>query len=284
MPQFTNQATLSYNNTVVNSNITTGELLEVLSASKTAVVDSYGAGERVTYVISILNSGTTAFSGLTVTDNLGAFEFGENTLYPLDYVEGSLRYYVNGDLTAAPTPTDTQPLVIGGITVPAGGNAIIVYQAVANSFSPLDDEATIVNQAVISGGGLSAPITVSETIYAESAPRLTVSKSLCPATVTENSRLTYTFIIQNSGNTPATADDNVAITDVFDPALSALSVTLDGAVLSEPGGYTYDPETGSFATVPGVITVPAATYTRDPETGALITTPGYSILTVTGTV
>ena len=33
MATFTNQATLRYNGNVVNSNITTGELLEVLSAT-----------------------------------------------------------------------------------------------------------------------------------------------------------------------------------------------------------------------------------------------------------
>ena len=38
MATFTNQATLRYNGNVVNSNITTGELLEVLAASKTAVI------------------------------------------------------------------------------------------------------------------------------------------------------------------------------------------------------------------------------------------------------
>jgi hypothetical protein len=37
--QFTNQAQLSYNNTVVNSNVVVGEILEVVSANKTAVVD-----------------------------------------------------------------------------------------------------------------------------------------------------------------------------------------------------------------------------------------------------
>ena len=41
MAQFTNQAQLSYNDSVTNSNIAVGELLEVLSATKTAVIDEY---------------------------------------------------------------------------------------------------------------------------------------------------------------------------------------------------------------------------------------------------
>ena len=48
--------------------------------------------------------------------------------------------------------------------------------------------------------------------------------------------------------------------------------------------YTYNADTGDFATVAGAITVPAATYTQDPTTGAYSVTPGSAILTVTGTV
>ena len=71
MARFTNQAQLRYGNEITNSNIAVGEITEVLSATKTAVRDTYGQNENVTYVISIVNSGTTAFNGITVTDNLG---------------------------------------------------------------------------------------------------------------------------------------------------------------------------------------------------------------------
>lgn len=86
MAVFTNQATLTYNGNVINSNITTGEILEVLSATKTAVVETYSQDSEITYVIQILNSGTTAFTGLTITDDLGSYAFGTTTLVPLDYV------------------------------------------------------------------------------------------------------------------------------------------------------------------------------------------------------
>jgi len=46
-----------------NEDSTWGEITEVLSATKTAVRDTYGQNENVTYVISIVNSGTTAFNG-----------------------------------------------------------------------------------------------------------------------------------------------------------------------------------------------------------------------------
>ena len=59
MAQFTNQAQLRYGNSVTNSNIAVGEILEVLSISKTAVKNTYHPGGTVTYIISIVNSGTT---------------------------------------------------------------------------------------------------------------------------------------------------------------------------------------------------------------------------------
>lgn len=284
MAQFTNQATLSYNNTVVNSNVATGEILEVLSATKTAVIADYALDDNVTYVISIVNSGNIPFNDLTVTDSLGAYPFGDTEIYPLDYIENSVRYYVNGTLQATPGVAAGPPLVISGISVPANGNAIIIYETTVNRFAPLEAGATIDNEAVISGGGLSTPLTIAETITAQDSPNLTINKSITPSTVTENSRVTYTFIIQNTGNSAAIATDNVIITDTFNPVLSNLTVTLDGSAWTTPANYTYDEQTGLFATVPGQITVPAATYTQDTATGAWIITPGYSILTVTGTI
>ena len=81
MAQFTNQAQLSYNNTVVNSNIVTGEILEVLSATKTAVLSSYSTDDSITYVISAVNAGTSSVSGVSVSDDLGAYEYNGETLY-----------------------------------------------------------------------------------------------------------------------------------------------------------------------------------------------------------
>jgi len=284
MAIFTNQATLSYNNTTTTSNIVTGEIIDVLSAAKNALTQEYSFDDIVTYVISIINSGTTAFNNLTVTDNLGAYTTGTITRVPLTYVSGTANYYANGVLQASPAVTDTNPLTITGINVPAGGNVIILYSARVNEFAPLASGSTITNTAVISGTGLSNNLTVSETITVADAALLSITKSLSPDTVTENSQLTYTFVIQNTGNTATVATDNATVTDLFDPILENITVTLNGTVLTEGTQYIYDETTGLFQTVAGVITVPAATYTQDPVTGQWNITPGTTVLTVTGTV
>ena len=278
MAIFTNQATLVYNGGSANSNIAVGEILEVLSADKTAVEGSYAPGELVTYVITIRNTGTAAFTGLTVTDDLGG---GANA--PLTYEAGTALYFVNGGLQAAPTVTAGPPLVFTGITVPGNGDAVLVYQARANSFAAPGVDGIITNTVTITGGGLTAPITATETVNAAIGPDLSITKTITPAQVADNGRVTYTFLIQNSGNQPITAADAAAINDVFDPILTDLVVTFNGTVLAEGTGYTYNAATGQFDTVPGVITVPAATYTQD-ATGAYTTTPGIATLTVTGTI
>ena len=283
MATFYNQATLRYNNTVTNSNIASGELVEVLSATKTALLDTYQVGETVTYAVSVLNSGTVPFNGLTVTDDLGAYTVGTATVTPLTYIEGSVQYYVNGVLQPAPAVTVGPPLQIGGIAVPAGGNAILLYEAEANAYASPAVGGTVENTVTVSGLGVT-PVTATETVTARQTAQLAVNKSITPAVVTDNSRVTYTLTLQNTGNTAVIATDDAVITDTFDPILTDLVVTFNGTVLVLGTDYTYDATTGAFATLPGVITVPAATYAQDPVTGEWTVTPGISTLTIVGTI
>ena len=283
MATFTNQATLTYNGNIITSNIATGEIIEVLSATKTAVIDTYSRDSQITYVIQIVNSGSTAFSGITLNDNLGAYTFDASTLVPLNYVDGSVRYYVNGVLQAVPTVSTDAGLSISGISVPAGGNATIIYVVETNQYAPFGAADSITNTAVLSGNGFS-DITVSETVTPVSEAVLSITKTLSPTTVTENGRLTYTFTIQNAGNAAVTAADNVTITDTFDPVLTDIVVTFNGTAWTENTNYTYSETSGEFASVDGQITVPAATYSQDPITGAWSIEPGVSVLTITGTI
>jgi hypothetical protein len=238
----------------------------------------------VTYAVTLRNTGSSSLTGLTVTDDLGGYLFNTDTVYPLTYEAGSATQFTNGVPQAAPAVTAGPPLVFTGITVPAGGDVVLVYQARANTFANPAVGGTIENTVVVTGDGLSAPVTAQETVAADAAPVLTISKSITPSQVVDNDRVTYTFVIQNSGNEAVVATDNAAITDTFDPILTALAVTFDGVSWAQGVQYNYDETTGLFATVPGQILVPAATYTQNPVTGEYSVTPGIATLVVIGTI
>lgn len=284
MAIFSNQAKLTYNGSSTNSNIAYGEILDVLVATKTAVEGSYTPGQLVTYVLTLRNTGNVALTGLTVTDNLGGYLFNGTTVYPLTYEAGSVAMFTNGVPQAAPAVTVGPPLVFSDIVVPAGGDVVLVYQAQANAYADPALGGTIENTVTVTGDGLSAPITATQIVGAAVEPVLTISKSITPVQVVDNDRVTYTLVIQNSGNKAVVATDNASITDTFDPILTALTVTFDGAVWTEGVQYNYVEATGVFTTVPGQILVPAATYVQDPVTGMYAATPGIATLVVTGTI
>lgn len=284
MATFTNQATLSYNGVVRTSNVATGEIIDVLSITKNSLETNYRPGDSVTYIINLNNSGTTPLTNLTLDDNLGAYTFNAANLYPLSYVDGSLRYYVDGVLQPTPTVVSTSPLQLSGITVPASGNALLVYEALVTNFASSEANGIINNTATVSGAGITTPASSNVALTAISEPELSVNKSVSPTSVVENGTLTFTFVIQNTGNAQADATANAIISDSFNPVLQNIAVTLNGVALAPNTDYTYNETTGDFATNAGVITVPAATYNQNETNGEFEITPGVSTLTVTGTI
>lgn len=284
MASFTNQATLRYNGLTVSSNTVTGQMISPLNLTKTAGADVYAPGDTVSYVISLVNDGSTTYEGLTLTDDLGGYEIGTGSAYPLSYVANSVRYFINGVLQSAPGVTPGGPLVISGLSVPAGGNAMLVYETEVTAAAPLTAGSVITNTATVTGPGLNTPLEATAEITVQTGAELTIVKSLFPATVAENGQLTYTFLIQNYGNEAAEAAAGITVSDLFDPILSNLTVALDGQPLTLTTDYTYAQATGQFDTVSGVITVPAATYAQTASTGDWVVTPGEATLTVTGTV
>lgn len=284
MAQFTNQASLSYNGTTANSNIVTGEVTQVISMDKNAVSSTYQSGDEVTYVVTLRNAGTTAFSNLTLSDNLGAYTFGTGTLTPMSYTGDAVLYYVNGVLQSTPTVTAGPPLTVSGLSIPAGGDIAVVYRARLNEFAPLGADASLTNTVTLTGDGLTAAVTASEAITTADEAELSITKAVSPATVPENGTLTYTFTISNTGRAAADATSDIVFSDQFNPILNNISVTLNGAAWASTGHYTYDTSTGVFTSTAGEITVPAATYTQDASTGAWSVTPGVTTLEISGTV
>ena len=286
MAVFCNQATIRYGGVVRQSNITCGEIVETVRMTKTALIGTYDAGSVMTYIVNVTNDGETPLSNVTFTDDLGQYDMGQASYTPLTYVDGSLKVFADGAEMPAPAVTADPGLTAEGIDVPAGGSVTLIYAARVNEYAPLgeDEEGnaeTIVNTAAVTGAGIARAVTASATVEADVTPDLTVAKSVCPGTVTENTRVTYTFVIANTGRETGEGD-NVILSDTFSPVLTDLTVTLNGQVLAEGTGYTYDGTTGEFATAEGVITVPGAVYTQNGETGVWTTEPGTVTLTISG--
>ena len=218
-----------------------------------------------------------------MTDDLGAYIFNTGTVQPLDYVAGSVQYYSDGVLQPAPTVSTTDGLAFGNIAVPANGSVLLIYEATVSEFAPPEVGGVIENTVTVTGVAIS-DITATESVPATSGAVLAILKSITPIPVAENGTLTYTFQLQNTGNTAVQAADNAVVSDTFAPVLTDISVTLDGTALVSGTDYNYSEATGVFSTANGVITIPAATYTQDPATGAWSVDPGTATLTVTGTV
>lgn len=284
MATITNQATLTYNNIVVNSNVARGEVVDVLTGTKNSILSSYTNGEKLTFIVSLINSGNMPLSNITITDNLGKYNLNENEYTPLSYVDNSTIYYVNGIKQATPTIATQNGLVISGLNVPANGNVLVIYETLTNEFAPLLEGSTITNSAVVSGGGLTNPLKLTNTVAATLSAVLAIQKAISPNPVTENGTITYTFTITNTGNKDANALDNVVLSDTFNPVLSNVSVSLNGVTITSPDDYTYDEVTGEFKTTTGTITVPAADIVQDGTTGVVSVTPGVAVLVVTGAI
>lgn len=278
MATFQNRATLTVGGNQINSNVVQGEITDVLRITKTAVDGTYAPGENVTYAVSVTNTGTVPYTGLTLQDDLGAYPYGTGTVTPLTYEGGTVLVYVNGVLQ--PAPTVTEPFSITGLSVPAGGNLLVVYNARANDFASPEAGAELLNTVTLSGGGLATPLTAEAAVTAETGPALSITKAICPAVITENGTVTYTFVVRNTGNVPVEATDGAVITDTFETTATGIDVTFNGTQWTAGTDYTYTNADGLFTTI-APVTVPAATYSQDPVTGAWIVQPGESVLVIT---
>lgn len=281
MALFTNSATLSYLGRVASSNTVTGEIMETLSVTKNAAGESYSPGGDVSYTVSLVNSGTEALTGLTLSDDLGAYQYQGETVTPLAYKPGSLLFFLNGVLQPTPTVDAGPPLTVTGLSISAGGNAVLVYEANVTAFASPAAGGSIVNTVTVTGGGLAAPLTDTATLPAAEAAELAVNKTLSPLAVAPNGTVTYTFTLENSGNSPVEAADGAILSDTFDPLLTSLTVSFNGAAWTQGVNYSYDAATGAFATLTGQLPVPAASFTQN-EDGSWTTTPGTAVLTVSG--
>ncbi len=168
-----------------------------------------------------------------------------------------------GSAIAATTPS----------AAPAAGNPGAPAPAMARAAAMPD-----------AGGAPVLPAFASAVIAPEAEARLTIRKALTPESVSPGEELTYTLTIENEGALAVSASENATVSDVFNPRLNISSVRFNGQSWSAPANYSYDANSGAFATAPGQLAVPAASFIQDAATGRWQTLPGTATIEITGTL
>lgn len=280
----TNQASLQYQygdtNATVLSNIATAVLAQPLSVEKTSLRDAYRAGDTPTFVLRVVNSGSTVLNNVTVRDDLGTFTSGTVSVTPYAFLPDAILF-VDGVNNGVLTPTGGEDEIVFTIpTLPADTTALIVYEVALTEEAPLAAGESITNTVTVTADGLTDSAQDSFTAAAAEYADVTITKTMTPSVV-DGGRIVYTFDIENSGNAEA---ENIVLRDAFDPAPESITVAVNGTILPATE-YSY---TGGVLTVPGAfgtpLSLPAAQITRDPTTGDVIITPSALRITVTGTL
>ena len=284
----TNQATINYNNgraaAIARSNVATALLQGSLDIEKTSLATAYRVGNDLTYMISLRNTSGSALNDVSVTDDLGTYiPEGGTAATPLTYI-GPAQLYVGGVFvsTIEPTATAADSVSFNVPSIPAGGNAQILYAVNVNGNASGAIGSNITNTASASGAGVTEPVTDSLTIPADEYSDVRIIKTMTPNPVTDGGVLTLNFDILNYGNQDA---GNVVFSDTFDPELTDITVSVNGAPVNTTD-YTY---TGGTLTIPApgsnyVLDVPAAQYSQNGAGGEYNRSPGTANIVVTGRI
>lgn len=282
----TNQASVAYryNNRTASavSNIATAVLNEPLSVEKVSLESVYREGEDITYVVTVTNSGTSALTGISVTDDLGTYTIGSGTATPLTYV-GPAIYFVDGVYAGNLTPTvGADGISFAIATLGTDSTVQIIYKAVANDTAPLVQGSQITNTVTTTATGSNTPVSDSNTVTVDSYADVTITKTMSPSGVVDGDALTYTFVVSNFGNAEAT---EIVLTDAFDPAPESITVQLNGTIVPATD-YTYENGVLTLPISPAstVLTLPPATITQDTTTGVVSIEPSTLTVTVTGVI
>ena len=257
------------------SNIATTSLAEnvSLSAEKTSNNSSWRPSENITYIIKVSNDGTDPLYGVSIQDNLGG-----GTTRPLTYIADSARMFRNDTLSEI-TPTNTAPLTfVIPDTLEAG--EVIIFTYVAKVRADVDMELDEINNEVTVAGHETS--IAGETVTVDPAPTLTIpkadyadvriTKSVDKDNVVTGDTLTYTFLLENSGNIDAT---NIVIRDnlPLNFTVNEISSSTNGVITTyETTDYSLDDQNKLIlpTSTTKTISVPARTATGNGTTTVTI--------------
>ncbi|MGO4106291.1 DUF7507 domain-containing protein [Paenibacillus sp. YAF4_2] len=189
----------SVNSNTVSFPVNAPNVGVVLSANYTSVT----VGDTITYTAVITNSGIESINNV---------QFTAPSPTGSSFIPGTVT--ING--IPAPGANPTGGVLVGPIA--PGGSATIIY---SNSVNTVPDPAVLNNTGTVtftSGAfsGLTNSNTVSTPVY---QPVIAVAKSSSTSNASVGQTVTYSFIVSNSGNYPATIilTDNIPTGTSFVP-------------------------------------------------------------------
>ena len=253
MATITNQATTNYQfansseilTTSSNVNEITLENSQGLNITKISNVNTFAAGDIVTYTVTITNNSNHYLTGVRIIDNIG----GGN----LAYVLGSGKLTV-GTLTYQVNPVSTSPLTFTLQQLNVGQSMTLTYNCQV-IFNLPQTVQSITN--TVQGIGYTSTGTItgfaSNTIQKKSSGEFSVSKTTSKNIVYPNQPISYYLTLNNNTNSEiistSTTDNlpnNFVVTSVYlkvgngnNVELSENDYTLVGSTITVPSGTTF---------------------------------------------
>ncbi len=288
---FTNQSTVSYDyegatSTKTNtSNIVTSTMNDRVSFSveKTSLATDFSAGDVLTYLIHVTNTGSDTLNHFTVSDNLGGSDL-------LSYVDGTARLFIDGTLKDI-TPTSTDPLeFVISETVVRDQEFILMFNAMVES--DVDEDVTEIENSVTVRGCSTCGCgcdndndsstsdsesdenrrchteTATLTIPRRNSAELLITKSASRDNFSCGDEFDYFITLTNNGNLDAS---NVVVKDKMPDEFTLTEVHMEnGGNHYMFNSSEYDVDDENNLTVPNAtgtaILVPTSSLGRDNST------------------
>lgn len=205
-----------------------------ISVEKTSTTECFRAGEIISYMIRVTNTGCGCLSNFTITDTLGGEDYAS-------YVEGSARIFINGSMNTI-SPSDLSPLTFSvQDRLERDDEFVLQYNVLVDS-NISSEVSEITNEVTVSGYACgcgcdgnnnrveeTASLTIPKCEYAE----VIITKSVSNDSICPGEELDYIITLTNTGNVDAT---NVVVTDSLPSNFTVMEIH------SENNGvhYKYD--------------------------------------------
>lgn len=218
----------------INDCIVTLKNENELQVTKSVQNETFNAGDTISFIVTIKNTGVGYFSGLRVLDNFGGVNY-------IEYVSGSGAIYKNGSIEK-PETISCVPLVFSLTPLLPNESVILTYLCKVRNNIPLSVQ-NINSTVEVTGYTNNSTITnvASVIINRAKTAELKIVKSASATSVVSGEIFSYYLTIENEGLVDAEISK---INDGLESGFKVLSVRIKSgdnkAVELKTGDYLID--------------------------------------------